>query len=449
MGHAADQLLAFQQDPQCYSVSHDEVKTLQLAAMNERLAERIDAIKLVKMRADDAGITTIRDFADIVPLLLPHTAYKSYPESYLTGERWDRLTRWLGTVSTHPVENIDLAGITGIDEWVERLEAAGYYVSCSSGTTGKSAMLVGSKADMDWAGDDSVGACAWSTGIAPANDRHIFRLAPVAKLPRNVAIMNRIHETYGKPGSDMYHYPIPPITVGSITHMVVLRKAIAAGSASPGEIAEFEATGATREKAMDDAIGVTVERLLEVRGEKLYMAGLWANLFRIAEAIRKRGFGGKDFHPENMMYIGGGLKGAQLPEDYREFIRDTLNLTPERNFQMYGMQELGSALPRCNVGGRYHVPPWVVCLPLNRDGDALLPIDSGEVEGRAAFFDISLDGRWGGVISGDRIEVDFGPCPCGSASPSIRDNVVRYSDLDGDDKITCSGTVDAYVRGLS
>jgi len=42
--------------------------------------------------------------------------------------------------------------------------------------------------------------------------------------------------------------------------------------------------------------------------------------------------------------------------------------------------------------------------------------------------------------------VDFGPCACGVKSPSIRDNVVRYSDLEGDDKISCSGTVDAYVR---
>jgi hypothetical protein len=27
--------------------------------------------------------------------------------------------------------------------------------------------------------------------------------------------------------------------------------------------------------------------------------------------------------------------------------------------------------------------------------------------------------------------------------------VARYADIQGDDKIGCSGTVDAYVRGLS
>jgi hypothetical protein len=62
---------------------------------------------------------------------------------------------------------------------------------------------------------------------------------------------------------------------------------------------------------------------------------------------------------------------------------------------------------------------------------------------------LSLDGRWGGVISGDRISIDYRPCACGNKGPSIRDNIVRYADLEGDDKIGCAGTVDAYVRGVA
>ena len=58
-------------------------------------------------------------------------------------------------------------------------------------------------------------------------------------------------------------------------------------------------------------------------------------------------------------------------------------------------------------------------------------------------------GSWGGVISGDRISIDFSPCPSGHKGPSIRDNIARYADLEGDDKIGCAGTVDAYVRGVS
>ena len=74
---------------------------------------------------------------------------------------------------------------------------------------------------------------------------------------------------------------------------------------------------------------------------------------------------------------------------------------------------------------------------------------AGEIEGRAAFFDLALDGRWNGVITGDKISLDLDPCVCGAKSPSIRDNIVRFADLEGDDKIGCAGTVDAYVRGVA
>jgi hypothetical protein len=166
--------------------------------------------------------------------------------------------------------------------------------------------------------------------------------------------------------------------------------------------------------------------------------------------VREMGYGGKDFHPDNCIYVGGGLKRAQLPDDYKEFVHETFHIPPNREFQNYSMQELNSGMPRCQGGGRYHVPPWIVPFILNEEGDALVASDGqGEIEGRAGFFDLALDGRWGGVITGDKIALDFGPCACGNAGPSIRDDIVRYADLNGDDKIGCAGTVDAYVRGLA
>lgn len=448
MGEAVDALLAFRGKSECYDIPYETIRDLQVTAMDERLQERVGRIKLLELRAQEAGITRIGAREDVVPLLLPHTAYKSYPETFLLAGKWDKLTRWLGTVSAYPLLDVDLHGIADIDDWIARLTAAGHPVSCSSGTTGKSAMLIASEADLDFAAEDSVGACAWATGIAPAQDRHVFSLSPVAAIPRNEVIMQRLASAYSKPGFELFHYPVPPITVGSITRMIALRKAIAEGSAMPADMAEYEATSAARQKALDDAIGITVDAMLAVRSEKLFLIGMWGNLYRIALAVRERGFGGKDFNPDNMMYVGGGLKREQLPDNYREVVCDTFNIPPQRNFQLYGMQEAGSIAPRCERG-RYHVPPWMVCLPLNREGDALLPAGPGEIQGRAALFDLSIDGRWGGVISGDRIDVDFDTCACGARTTSIADSIVRYADLEGDDKISCSGTIDAYVRGIS
>ena len=106
----------------------------QLAALDERLQSRIGKIKLVRHRADEAGISEIRCLEDVVPLLLPHTAYKSYPENWLREGRWPMMTKWLGTISPHPIKPIDMTKVQDIDSWIKALDDVGHYIACSSGT---------------------------------------------------------------------------------------------------------------------------------------------------------------------------------------------------------------------------------------------------------------------------------------------------------------------------
>ena len=449
MGNAAGRLTRLVEDENRYDIPHEEVRTAQIEAMNERFQERREAIKLVGHRAKEANLTEVRSFEDMVQLLLPHTAYKSYPESFLVSEKWDRLGKWLDTVSTYRVPPQDPATINGIDDWIAKLEQSGHYVSCSSGTTGKSAMLVASRQDMEWCKKEAVAAYSWGSGVKPNKDRQMFGMAPVAKVARNDATGEAYTEALQDPSAERFAYPVPAITVGGLTSMVVLRKAIAEGTAKPEDIAKYEQMSAERAKAVEDAVGITAQAVVEARHKKLHVSGLWSGLYAVAKAVRDMGYSAKDFKPDNSIYVGGGLKRAKLPDDYREFVYETFNIQPERNYQNYSMQEMHTGMPRCQKGGRYHLPAWLVPLVLNKDGTELLPITKGEYEGRAAFFDLSLDGRWGGVISGDKVSIDFSPCACGARGPSIRDNVVRYADLEGDDKIGCAGTVDAYVRGVA
>lgn len=449
MGAAVERLTSLVTSAGRFTHPYAELRQAQIEAMNERFQERKDKIRLVALRAKDADIGEIKDLSDAVPLLLPHTAYKSYPENWLAEKRWDRLGKWLDTVSTHRVPPQDASQIADVDDWIGKLEQSGHCVSCSSGTTGKSAMLVASQTDMEWCKKETVATYSWGSGVTPDRDRHIFGLAPVAHVPRNIATREAHYAAFGDPEKPPFPYPVPPITVGALTQMAVLRKAVADGTAKPNDIALYERIAAERQKVVDDAVGITADALVAARKDKLHVSGLWLGIYTVAKAVRDRGFSAKDFHPENSIYVGGGLKRAKLPGDYREFVYETFNIAPERNYVNYSMQELHTGMPRCRAGGRYHVSPWLVPLLLNKEGDALLPIGTGENEGRAAFFDLSIDGRWGGVISGDKISIDFGPCVCGAQGPTIKDNVVRYADLEGDDKIGCAGTVDAYVRGLS
>lgn len=449
MGEAVERLTRLVEAKDRYDIPFSDLRDAQVAAMNERFQERKEQIKLVGHRAREAGIEAVRSHEEVVALLLPHTAYKSYPENWLMQRRWDRLSKWLDTVSPHRVPVAQVSDASDVDDWLGKLAEKGFFVSCSSGTTGKSAMLVASQRDMDWVRREAVPTYAWGSGVVPARDRRMFGLAAIAHVPRNLATGEAYTAALQDPNFDRFVYPVPPITVGALTQMVVLRKAIADGTAKPGDIAAFEELSAKRQKAIDDAVGVTAQALIEARRSKIHITGLWAGLYAVARAVRDLGYGREHFHPENSIYVGGGLKRAKLPEDYREFVYDTFNIQPERYYQNYSMQELQSGMPRCQRGGRYHVPPWMVPLILDKAGDQLLPIVEREYEGRAAFFDLSLDGRWGGVISGDKISIDFSPCACGNRGPSIRDTIVRYADLEGDDKIGCAGTVDAYVRGVA
>jgi hypothetical protein len=199
---------------------------------------------------------------------------------------------------------------------------------------------------------------------------------------------------------------------------------------------------------MENGMADLVTELVKSRDSRLLIGGFLAGTYALAVTVREQGYSAKDYRSDNVLFTAGGLKGAQVPPDYLDVIYDTFNLADDRVYQMYSMQELNSPFPRCHAG-RYHVTPWVVALPLDEPGEELLDMTAGVVEGRAAFLDLSLDGRWGGVISGDKVEIDVGPCACGHLGPTVGGTIVRYSDLEAGDKITCAGTIDAYVRGAS
>jgi hypothetical protein len=442
-----DRLVGMIDDENPFEMSFAELLPRQIEAINARFQDRVGKIRLLQNRAEEGGVSEVRRMADIVPLLFAHTAYKSYPESWLVDQRWDRLGKWLDTVSTNRVEPMDTGAIKGLDDWLELLGEHDHYVSCSSGTTGKCAMMNASAADLAFSGKGLLQNVIWA-GLAPNHDRRMISLGQVAATPRNRATGRPMIEAFSRVGETPFVPDVPPITIGGITEMVVLRKKIADGTALPADIAYYEAQAAEREKAIESSVEQAADALIASRHDRIHIMGLFGPLYQVAERVRAKGYSGKDFQ-ENSLFISGGLKRIQLPDDYREFIFDTFNLVPERLCHAYGMQELNSNAVRCTAG-RYHMPPWVMLLLLDESGETLIePPATGEIEGRAAFFDLSLDGRWGGVISGDKVRATWEPCACGNRSPSIDQDIQRYADMASGDKIACSGTIDAYVRGVT
>jgi hypothetical protein len=253
-------------------------------------------------------------------------------------------------------------------------------------------------------------------------------------------------EVWGRPG-DIHFLTDEPLRISEVSAMAAIRKRMAEGAATPGEIAQFEARSTEQGRRMDKALEGLVDRILAARHEPIILSGLWAQHLAIIRRARELGIQDGEFHPQSYISAGGGVKGVTLPPDYKEqvdrFYGNVIRGTA------YGMTEQAQIMPRCEKM-RYHCPPALIMLLLDRPGENLLDPGpgAGVVEGRYAFLDLLYDGRWGGLISGDRISVDFSErCPCGRRGPTILDTIARYAQTGEDDHIGCAGTIDAYVRG--
>jgi hypothetical protein len=447
MTSATEQLVQLVGDKECFDIAPDELLPVQLKAANERLRSQVEMIPLLANRAESAGLHEIRQPADLVPLLFAHTTYKTYGEGWLSERRWDRMGKWLATVSTRPVEGLVTDGVQTLDDWIKQLETVGHYLSCSSGTTGKPAMLSCTEGDIEFSARINIEALLWATGLTRGEDRKFLGLGPQFAAPREDAIRQAMVDCFS-PRYPPYQFGDgEPITVGSMVDIITLRRKLADGTARPNEIAEFERIAGQRASEMDASAKKAIDAVIEARGLPVLAAGMFATLYEIAEGVRSKGHGG-DFNPDNALMVAGGLKGTVLPENYREYVLETFNVAEDRVYHAYSMREINATFPLCHAG-RYHISPWVIVLPLDAGGENLLDHGGGEIEARAAFFDASIEGRWGGVISGDRVSVSFAKCACGHQGPTVSRDITRYADLPGGDKITCAGSIDAYVRGIA
>jgi hypothetical protein len=282
-------------------------------------------------------------------------------------------------------------------------------------------------------------------GLRTDNDLPVFLLGPSDGNYVFVYMLQAVAERFGRPG-DVHWLLDESVSEVEMQRRAALQRRIEDGTATPNEIRELEETAERRREQMRTSVSELADALLAARDQPSVIAGLWLPHYMMMEEFHARGLGDGGFHPQTGMLVGGGNKGNVLPDGFEAEVARFYGLSPDRWHRMYGMVEMSATFYYCEAG-RYHRPPWITLLVLDREGERLLNPAEGPVTGRMAFFDHALEGRWGGLISGDRVEADFSPCPCGRRSPTIT-SITRYRDLpEGDDKLSCAGTMAAYVRG--
>jgi len=422
------------------SHSWAELEPLWIDAIDRRFQECRGRIPILEQLAERAGIDAVRSLDDVVPLLFAHTVYKSYPEAFIRRDQWDRMNLWLDTLSKRPVENLDVQGVSDADQWLERLHAAGHPVFTTSGTSGKHSFINQSERDVEFSKKALMPA-----GVEADRSRPVFVLGPRHAPNRASAFFAHLAEACGRPGS-VYFLTDEKLRITDLSEMTKMRKRIADGVAKPSEIAEFERAMKTRAERARALMARMIDAILDHLNEPSIIVGLTPQLWSVVQAARERGLSDGCFHPDTRVLSGGGAKGFDLPADHVEQMMRFTGLGLDRFTQGYGMQEASTGAGMLEWG-RFTFPGWIAPLVLDDSGEKLTGRGEGEVTGRMAIFDVSIDGRWGGIVTGDRVTVDFSPGPEGHVRPSVRD-IARYSELEGgDDKLTCAGTIDAFVRG--
>lgn len=430
---------AFDQDPEA-------LLPRQLQVANDLFQQRRHQIPLIERRAGEAGVDVIRRFDDLVPLLFAHTVYKSYPNAFVERGRWDRMLQWLDTLSVPDVTGVNVDGVRNIDEWIERLWDAGHRVLATSGSSGKCSFLNHTLGDGEYKRRHFKYHTCWPYAIAD-NSRTVFWLGPINGPNSANEAGQFLFQNWGKPGGT-FALTDEPLRISEVSRMAAMRKKMAEGSATPREIADFEAESRARGAQGAEAMIEIADKILDRRHEPIMISGLWAQHMVLVNRARERGIPDGDFNPESIIQAGGGIKGVALPDDYQEQVSRLYGsvIRPAT----YGMTELASAMPRCEAG-RYHRAPSLIWLILDRDGERLLTeadARDGIVEGRFGFLDLIYEGRWGGLITGDKVTVDFNRrCPCGRHGPTLLDNITRFAQVGQDDHIGCAGTIDGYIRG--
>jgi hypothetical protein len=440
-----------------HTIPRARMDELQRAMLAIRFEEQYAAIPMVAKLADSQGIKRVDDIDQVVPLLFQHTMYKSYPMSFLAARRFDMLTRWLDKLTPADLGQVDASACQTIDDWLDLLyRETPLDAVTTSGSSGTMSFVPKGKQDWNnWASVNRVIEMQ-TFGRAP-NDTELHGIYHVIwPIYEDGHLASFRAGQYLKQslahGRDDHFHPLYRYR-GSADLMWLgaqLRAASARGDASkvdvpPSLLARREELE-KQQASMGPRQAAFIDELVEkLQGERIYCSYPSWPLYQVAARGLERGLTCR-FKEGTIIGSAGGAKGMPVPADWVEQVK--LFFGAEQVERYYGMTEMLALNKMCSAG-RYHFQPWLIPILLDPVSGRALP-RRGKQTGRAAFFDLALWAQWGGIITGDEIEVDFtGQCACGQTTQHMSGTISRYGEKQGgDDKITCAAAPQAHADAM-
>ena len=440
-----------------HSVPRSRLDELQRLAVSMRFEEQRERIPMVRKLADRQSITSVDEVDAIVPMLFEHTMYKSYPVSFLGNRQFDKLTTWLDKLTSVDLSNVDVSQCDSIDSWLELLaQETDLDPVTTSGSTGTMSFIPKSKQDIESGFRSNRVSDLQTFGTPPSQAAmtglyHIIfpNYASGRQMSMRAGHYLKMVLTDGR--EDLFHPMYPERGSADLMWLAAqLRAAAAKGDASrvdvPPSLLARRDELEKQQSGMADRQMAFIESLAEsLRGQRVYCMFPSYPLFQVASRGLERGRSCQ-FDPDSAIATAGGAKGMPLPPDWIEQICRFFGL--ETLPRYYGMSEFSGLCKMCSAG-RYHIQPWIIPFILDPD-TSKLQARRGVQKGRAAFFDVLMSGQWGGIITGDELEVDFStPCQCGQTTVHISADVERFGEnRGGDDKINCTAAPQAHAEAL-
>ena len=137
-------------------------------------------------------------------------------------------------------------------------------------------------------------------------------LAPSHGDSRALEYYRRAAERYGDPRRTTF-LTDEPVRLHDLNKLAAMQSAIAAGTATPGEIAAFRRDQHDRAARMDGYWDHLAEVVEQLAGERLLIFGFWPQQYTLVERLRARGHGTLSVAPDSVLAAGGGSKGVTLP----------------------------------------------------------------------------------------------------------------------------------------
>ena len=435
------------------TIPRSELDRLHLEALQIRYRDLRGRIPLLAVLAESLLLDDIHRLNDVVPTLFEHTIYKSYAPDLLALNDFDEMNRWLSKLSAHDITVVDASGCSDIDDWLDLMDqSTPLMIAHSSGTSGTLSFLPFSGEEYDTFAQlteiDALQRFGEKRVITPREHRKLFYVVSFRSGGlAGIRLANYMAEYLV--ASDDRVLGVFPDRLSSEGRYLSVRKRACEDielppltSVQSAKLEEFERTLSEMPERMERFMEETIARL---PGERLYMFDLWDRLHAMAKKHLRSGHEAV-FSEDSVIGTIGGNKGKNPPTNWAEDVCRFFGVNSL--VTGYGMSEILAKHYMCS-NNNYHFAPWVVPFVLDPATSQPLPRE-GAATGRAAFFDLTAETHWGGIISGDEATVNWeSPCGCGRSSYFIEGEIQRYSTkYGGVDEIAPAAGMEAHHQAM-